>query len=653
MSEGDLALPIGHVPTGSPNPVVLEVCIGRPYRQPVSLPDANQFVSGIELWVPDEGNHGNLYAMFDGLLYFDQIPGPEPQAPLYKLELHLTPANQNEFGRIRGLFEPIAKVVIYKNVDRVRTREIIENLLRGAYNNALNTAPNQWHPTMREHWQGQRLKDWFDSVGEPGTPEFEAALGELLDSIFTVDLPTPLPQSSVSVQAGDLIGFASTAQPFDPLPSDCTFPLGPVTPRRVTIVTKEYAGNELNPSYYLWRYLWDAHLANPNRRRVEFISRASMRPDHTFDHPLLNELSIDLDVEVPARIRLAPPANTMPFPISESLREWHGAKPANTESTLQWRLTNDDSVEFETRIRPGVNQIIGGTTVATCGVNAQPNARSNACPEPSQADINRIGQIWNNHGEDIDAICSRLQFPVEIVTAIIRGESNGRARIVRLEPIRQQEIQQLQNSPLGNTPQGNIVIQNAINLLGVGRSGLIVPNNPFQNNNPILQGFQLTWAQLGQVIDNSPTYRASPGLTQTLIQMGQSRINWLRGFYNNVPDEFGVDPLPVNRRGWFEWLLSSRNSILAGTAHLKYAYCNFGTRFDPPRVSAAHNAGSIVDASTLRHSINDVRHNPWQMRCNANIDGSTHISNFTTYFNAVRNYQETSGNGEVVFTSGL
>ena len=53
MATGDLALPIAHAALNDPLPPAVRMCPGRPFRQPVDLPDSSQYSAGMELWLYD------------------------------------------------------------------------------------------------------------------------------------------------------------------------------------------------------------------------------------------------------------------------------------------------------------------------------------------------------------------------------------------------------------------------------------------------------------------------------------------------------------------------------------------------------------------------------------------------------------------------
>ena len=210
-----------------------------------------------------------------------------------------------------------------------------------------------------------------------------------------------------------------------------------------------------------------------------------------------------------------------------------------------------------------------------------------------------MSNVWNDWGTDLNDICGELQFPIEIATITIAHESANGPRKLALEELK---------IPTAGTPgaadpnrnhelrlQNASIAQPVIDAYKVltPRYGLTVPDPwngggfiPMANNNPS----NLTWDQLLDIVDVVPE-RMSPGLMQTLVSVAIERMEWLQAWYPNVQGTFAVAALPVARRGWFTWLLSGRNSILAGVAYHKFAYAYWGSFIDIPRISSLYNAG--------------------------------------------------------------
>lgn len=106
----------------------------------------------------------------------------------------------------------------------------------------------------------------------------------------------------------------------------------------------------------------------------------------------------------------------------------------------------------------------------------------------------------------------------------------------------------------------------------------------------------------GYVSDGRTPHRVSIGLMQTLISTARAALN--------VPSIDGA------------WLLESGNSIKAGTAYIAQQW-NV-TRYDPPKVACAYNAGGIYH--------NRSANNRWKMR-QYPIGTSHHADRYVKWFN--------------------
>ncbi len=106
----------------------------------------------------------------------------------------------------------------------------------------------------------------------------------------------------------------------------------------------------------------------------------------------------------------------------------------------------------------------------------------------------------------------------------------------------------------------------------------------------------------GFISEEQTPHRVSTGLMQTLISTGRSALN---------------DPSVDSA-----WLLQPGHSIQAGTAYIAQQW-NV-TRFDPPKVACAYNAGGIYK--------NDSGDNRWKMR-QFPIGTSHHADRYVKWFN--------------------
>ena len=113
--------------------------------------------------------------------------------------------------------------------------------------------------------------------------------------------------------------------------------------------------------------------------------------------------------------------------------------------------------------------------------------------------------------------------------------------------------------------------------------------------------------------DQETPGRVSPGLMQTLISTARDTLG-KRGFR----DTGGIDRT---------WLFVPRHSIRAGTSYIREQFERPGarsTRFDPPKVACAYNAGSLLS--------NDGAANRWKMK-QYPIGSGMHADRFVEWFN--------------------
>jgi hypothetical protein len=105
----------------------------------------------------------------------------------------------------------------------------------------------------------------------------------------------------------------------------------------------------------------------------------------------------------------------------------------------------------------------------------------------------------------------------------------------------------------------------------------------------------------GYVSDELTPHKVSPGLMQTLISTAREAMR-----------------MSLDRR----WLLQPENSIEAGTAYI--ARQGRETRFDPPLVAAAYNAGKLV--------YQPGQQNRWKLR-QYPLGSGAHCDRFVRFFN--------------------
>ncbi|HET8912237.1 MAG TPA: hypothetical protein VFN23_12275, partial [Ktedonobacteraceae bacterium] len=434
-----------------------------------------------------------------------------------------------------------------------------------------------------------------------------------------------------------------------------------------TIMFKEYAQNKLNPAYYIWRFLKNANSPQAGDIKVQVITRAPLQPDQSFDHPLLKTLNLNLNTAIKPRIEAnalmpgqANPTNVLLFP-TDPLSNWDGIQwSASAQSTIEWHITNDANLQFETRLKTGVS-------VANLqGVDIS------ATPLASQQTL--IQQVWSAWGDAINETCLELQFPAELTAVTIAHESFNNPRAVRLEPLvipttiakgsndpkRNQELR-LQNQGVSQTVidgYKNLTIPNGFSTLsGPGPSPGHGPDpNQWPGTSVInAASSTLTWDDLLQIIDVVPE-RMSPGLMQTLVSAAIANYTWLQTWYSDISGTFGVaDPYaagPPSPSDWFRWLLIGPHSILLGTAYHKHAYIFEGSRMNLPRIASLYNAGQRTVAGQIEPrdapqltdpdiAGNPTKPNPWRMRYN----NLRYPRDVTREYNAISSQFNTGVNG--------
>lgn len=590
MADRDFALPVGH----DENTLsTIQIEVGKPYLQPVNIDDyVDSYSSGIEIWLPDSTNDKKLYASFNGVARYISSNN---NINFNKIELIINDRTVRQINRIRGLLEPAPKKVIYKNINEDSVRDQVENLMNSEYQDALNnTNSDNWHPIMRIEYDDQRIKDYLDDNSSDLTLAITSIIDEFIDG-----------EISLFFNCGDYFGDADLySNIVNQISNGITFQ----NPRLIVLEMYEYSNNNMSAKYYYWRLLKNAFNSQQSRRMVSLVTHTSLNSGE-FDHPFLIALSIDLEETINPRVTIS---LTLPgqqndtddvilFPI-RNLREWEGTNLNNNDpSDLQWRLTNDNNIDFEIRRRPNVsspnNRLCGETTG---DFNACIDIESPTIPQATRTTItNRVETIWTNFEDDIIDISEKLQIPSEIIVSIIGHESNGGQRAIRFEPLTDQQISQLnqdtniQNSIVGAyvdlTTQTNS--QGKIVNTGWG-SATGVPQNTADLNNAISPTRStITWNQARQVISILP-FRASPGIMQTLVSTATSMYNWLDSWFDDMNSEFNILAFPQNNGERYDWLLTARHSILVGAATIKYNYCNKKTGWNPVLIYGGYNAGT-------------------------------------------------------------
>ena len=624
----NFALPIGHSLITTPT---FNLCIGKDFRQPVDISnDINNenyngnFSQGIEIWLNDADEDRKIFAMFDGILtYTPAANANEPNVLTLKLEENA----KSELKDIPDLLEPMLTTIIYENVDSTKVQSSLISLITTAYTNSNPDDPTggTWHPLLRMLGTDFPYKNIRVQLSE--AVNLNSEIQNIVNEFLTNSQP-------LLIKAGEEIGSAGTPLNGEAPPATCTTL---TNPRRVTIITEEYACNRLNPRYYLWKLLKNAFIDTGRDRHVNCITSVN-RNGNTFGHPLLSStavpprlaINMGLTEETLRNPNLTTNPNyndntdTLPrvpirianidlilFPVGQ-LKNFHGYSESQQNSAIEWRINNFGNLNFETQIRqsPATPNTLFERPIGVCTEDA--TNKIDVCPDTTTSHNTKVQTIWNNYSDDIDDICSILQFPGEYIIASIGQESVATAnqRSLALEQFKSRHISACQQAGISQT-----IINAYVSL--APEYGLIVPSPLVLDNvikpNATSPGNTLTWRQLLQLLDVSeivstyspnrrvsPAERMSPGLVQTLVTTARERLNALDDIFQNIPDTFGVSSIPNTNSGLFTWLLTARHSILASVAYHKFNYLNFKSALDLPKVGATYNAGSLNRASHLK-----------------------------------------------------
>jgi hypothetical protein len=568
-----LAWPVCHRPAGDYDAVADAVCSGRPFRQPLRLPDAAGFVDGMELWLQAGTEAVSLTACFRGYVVFQPAAGEQPAS----LRLNLQREVRDELRRLNTL-EALPNAIIYFNVDRAAVRQALVTLITSAYDAA--TGPrNSWHPSMRDvRWRGGRLKERLDATREA---DRSASINAVVENCLANSGTDP--NARLPVLAGDNIGEAATAFGGAAPPPTCPFAADTTPPRQLIVKLEERCGQVRNLLYDLWAWLNDAGNARPH---IELLAPHNAGTANA--HPIIRVTLLALATPKPApRMETAAPLRPIPM---EDIGDFHSRDDARVE----WRLTDEGILESRLRAgQPGPEPELGpgayGELVRRMwGIN-QPEAG------------------YANHIVDMS---QRLQVPCELIMAFLGRETgNLNTRAVRFE--------RAGTIDPADEPTDDPVYRDL-----AARYRDLVPNNGVSTNVPdpwdgaevfrAAGGVQLTWADIAALLDLSPHFRGriSPGLMQTVIGTAISTLDWLEGVFPEIQETyldsrgqqpnwwsyFGVVNRPATPSEYLtSWLLVPRQSILAGTAYIRKEYNQDaeGTCWDPPKVAAAYNAGRV------------------------------------------------------------
>lgn len=606
----DFALPIGHkVNTVSQDTFT----IGLPFRQPIDLPDKTDFSIGLDLWFKETENR-KLFSMFYGTLEY--YPLSYITLPLYQNSLVLNLSKDLQIKNISKLNEPIPEKIIYKNVNLTAVKASLKQVILNAYTKKIH------HPILTSIYKNKKtIEKYLDE--EINEVDKSAAIEAILNDFGNII------SFKLNIAAGDEIGEATTNTQVPQSPSNPFIPIGT---HNVNIAFLLYDGSVLNPAYYIWQLLKDFK-DQPNKR-VNCLTEVGNN-GNTYTHPLLNSTGLNIDLATPLlpRIPVTNPninngESTILFPVG-NLGIFHGYERGNIlKSKMQWRITNDDNLDFEVRLRnAAVNTHLGktirlansNTTTNIIDVSPDPDDIKNSTLHPG-ADFNqRVTDVWNDWGTDINELCTLLQFPAEYIVSNIYQETKNSPRKLALETISGDNISLLQANQIDQA-----IINAYVDL--DPEYELNIPPDPIPMDTAIKSSDStLTWRQLLEIIQIVPS-RMTPGLIQTSVDRANTQLDSLKQIYgNNSYTYFGVGAYPASKdyKAIFNWLLIGRHSILISIQYHKLLYRKYEAKLNMLIQYSKYNSGqSSSTTDTL-----------WLLRYNDN-DYPLYTSK---YYNALRN----------------
>jgi hypothetical protein len=407
----DFATPIAHQTGQDYSAFNNALAIGRPYRQTLAAANA-AFAPGIEIFFTTEAV-ATLYAWLRGELTWQAAAATDPAG---KLVLTVEPATVNSLGQLQTI-EAAPHTAVYDNANKDAVRSALQALLQAQYDIAKTTAQSTWHPAMRSTAKSgskQSVKVFLDLYS--GTTA--DGIKEIVDLFFDSG-------RGVQVLASDEIGKAAVALATDQLPPGWT------AARRMTFEAADKCGQPINPVYYLHTYMREKLLAAP---RVNVLTHVVV--SGALNHPLGTILPALQNSSVPvAREKIG---GSYVFPLG-TLTSW-GSYTSN--SKYEWRYANN--VHFEARYRSNLNPI-------------EYKSGHEGVYDPAEYPIilNRVKNLWADHGTAIATVAEQLQVPCEMIFGLIAAEAVGTAngsrwdpRSIRLEPLQQQHRQMLNNKTL-------------------------------------------------------------------------------------------------------------------------------------------------------------------------------------------------------------
>jgi len=658
----EFALPLGH-PIADPT---FSVQVGRPYRQPLNLPDSNDFSIGLEVFLKSGESESKLFTILAGKVTYERNQNYMDRG---KLTLSVDLAYHFKDAKAFSDSESSPWLITYYNVDEQSFANTIRQVVGSAFQLAkLNSNEwNVWGNTIKENWQGIQLFDVLENSFQTGGPAaLDAKLTEYVQDVISSN-------TGVWLNAGISVGFAAAT----PVPAPTTPPTG--YSRYVLITTQNKAGNYIDPAHYLGHMLANATSVKPQRVQLKNLSSV-MQIGEGFDHPLLNEQGLNIRKNnVPSAHKaifdaLGKPR--VPIPVGNKLLEFY---TASKFSKVKWKYNEADNMKIlAKRLEDSEtfrNQFITEYhyDIIECGETPRANKVIDICFNPTTSNASQLQNIINKWKEAINECSALWKVPADTIYPMLAVESAGVERALRLEKLNTYDINREKYLKILGADE-NLVREyinltfNGYNKKGNalwGRGSLTVPDLTIEANldKTILSSLKyppmrrmskdsdvkvpnnstLTWRQLLTLLrvqnpnknknnqykkgsleydalkpQHSLASRISPGLKQTLITTAREQIE--KDIKDNGPlkkyskEIFGDYLVLDDNVDLLFWLLSGRNSLLMGTRYLRDQVQNKKTGWDLLKMIALFNAGSINETNKYTEAEFDNHYNVWGFR---------------------------------------
>jgi hypothetical protein len=417
----DFAMPLGHATSGPfTNFPAGTVTIGKPFRQPFDFDgQAANFAPGLDFVIADSPvtARSNLYAFVGGILEFFPAVAPRRDRLVLELRPAAGPNMQDLFRRFTLETPPLQ--VVYENVDVALTRAAISTLITtaghvartGVIPAALATSlalPNPKTQTIDR------------ALGPTNTP---AVLNAILDQFLKVTAAAA-EVVKISVDAADFIAVAGTR---DAATRGCLWSLLDL-------------GHQILSPYFFLKQFIDGQ-SSTGSPKVTTRSLTSL----TIGQPVLGLQNAATSLNPRERVTITVGTTSFPqIPFSLGpLGEFHGFPlfPAGA-SKARWERRLIPSA-------PPAGSVVSQIEARTASAAHTP-VPIQAAGLTGAAALAKVQTIWASYGATVNAICTEIGIPCELVVAIMAKESGASESAYRLEPLLEIERATLAKSPVAN-----------------------------------------------------------------------------------------------------------------------------------------------------------------------------------------------------------